>query len=362
MTSTAYRLTSTLLLLLAAALMLLAAPAFGAPNFRSAKVRANVPVVSSGYYTLPEANQTVWQAGIIQGVVGGIPARTSHVTNAVTSFGADPTGASDAQAAITSAISATPSNGTVYLPAGRYRLNADPGTKTGVTIRGAGMTNTIITNNGVFTAFSKDVSTLSTFNNLYKAHEVTAGLTKGSTNISVTWNPTMYGIAPGHAIMIGGWCSTNQTDNPLFMNVVGEFNTNSMFSIPLRSIHVCISTNASGLTFWPPLALNYPTHYNNRVAPHSTVPGGAQEGQRLQMFGLEDLTIDCRRGGIGNGISWIGVEYCWLKNVRILFPQNRAILIQDSHHIEITGCELRMDPAIAANHAGLEVDLSLRHI
>ena len=353
MTSTAYRLTSTLLLL-AAALMLLAAEAFGAPNFRSAKIRANVPVVSSGYYTLPEANQTAWQANVIQGIPGGIPARTTHVTNAVTAFSADNTGATATQAAIVNALAASPSNGAVLLPTGRYRIDGSIGVYSGVTVRGAGMTNTILSN--TVSVFSADVDSSSTWNNIYKAHDVTAGLTNGSTNLSVTWNPTMYPFGIGHAIMIGAWCSSNQNDNPLYMNLVGEFNTNSIYSMPLKSIHVCTSTNATGLTFWPPLPFNYPTNYNGRVAPHSTAPGGAGYSRRT-MFGLEDLTLDYTGSSVTEGINWIGVENCWLKNVRILFPQNRAVYIANAHNVEVRGCELQMSPAVAANHAGLELDL-----
>ena len=65
--------------------------------------------------------------------------------NVVTKFGADPTGTNDSTTAISNALSALPSGGgTVYFPAGTYKVSGALSVPTGAALQGAGEDITII--------------------------------------------------------------------------------------------------------------------------------------------------------------------------------------------------------------------------
>lgn len=78
---------------------------------------------------------------------GGLEqARAVDWLNAVTMFGADPTGESDSTSAIQAALTAVPASGaTVYLPAGTYSTSAALTIGSNTTLAGAGPESTVIT-------------------------------------------------------------------------------------------------------------------------------------------------------------------------------------------------------------------------
>ena len=360
MTSTAYRLTSTLLLLLEAALMLLAAEAFGAPNFRSAKIRANVPVVSSGVTNgIPVENQSLWQAGVVQGVSNGIP---SNFTNAIdiTSalYGADPSGVTNSATAINNAIHAchignyySNMNLYVYVPPGTYFVtNSDITMKARAVIRGnANGTNSILNLAGgkIVNSPGTQLDQL-----LYAQHTVTAGLTRGSTNLSVTWNPSGYEISPGYTIVIGRFNSTNQFESPLIVTVSGQTNTTSSDSTLARVVVRCITTNATGLTFWPPLPGDWNGRGDGRVGPMY------QSGQDHRRIGIEHLTLDMRNGTQQNGIFFAGVDESWIYRVKLFGSENRPIHWIRSYNGEIRDCVVDHGKETGSQGAGILMEVT----
>ena len=89
---------------------------------------------------------TAWS---LAGIPGGIPDGSWPVCANVISYGADPMGVSDSQAAFQSAVSASysscPNGGVVYVPPGKYYLSsAVVMTGSNVVVRGAGMSETTI--------------------------------------------------------------------------------------------------------------------------------------------------------------------------------------------------------------------------
>ena len=372
MTSTAYRLTSTLLLLLAVALMLLAAEAFGAPNFRSAKVRANVPVVSSGYYTLPTDNQSFWQAGVYQGVPGGIDSKSRIYTNAINvtqaPYNADNTGATSASTAFNDALLAcyvgnvsSNMNLYVYAPAGTYLLDTPVTVEVFSLLRGAGPTNTIlrcIFTNGNGGGLTKSRDNTSTYNNTYKGHRLTAGLNKGSTNISITWDSTVGPLVPGTVCRIGTFIQTNQYDLRLMMNGAGDIGTNSVYTMPLAALFKVMATNATQLQIYPPL----PIDFTNRIeAPL----GGARaqpEAQTHDWIGVENLmlTNNNKVHPCGNGLAFSGIGEGWISNVVVRGFSNHCFYGAYNYRFEFRNCYFDTDKGDdpASNQGGLVMDNS----
>jgi hypothetical protein len=96
----------------------------------------------------PTYGDAGWQAGVTNGVRGGLAAKRAlygiaggHAEiNAVTGHGADNTGATDSAPAISAAIAAAGEFDDVFLPAGKYRMDSGAvmGAKDRYRIRGAG--------------------------------------------------------------------------------------------------------------------------------------------------------------------------------------------------------------------------------
>lgn len=341
--------------LLVTVLALMALPLMA--SIRIVATRIGGPPPSSGYYQIPVANQTLWQPGVIQGVPGGIPSGQTHITNAVTHFSADNTGATATHTQIQAAIDACPSNGVVYLPAGTYLLTSQLNGKQGVVLRGAG-TNTVLIGSNLTQVITFYWDEGAGYNALPSQHYITGGLTAGSTNITVQWtganpyNP----VAPGYNIMIARWNSTNQYESPLVLSVGsgGVTNTNSMFDISYRSIHRVISTNSNSITFWPPIAGSMVADRTDggsigRVS--SSV--GYELNKKLYRFGVEDLAIHTY--GCQKAIYYIGTSECWVKGVTILRKSgtlNYGIQVDWSLWTEIRNCYIDGDQDTSGSNAG----------
>lgn len=89
---------------------------------------------------IPARRLNSWVPGVDVGVPGGIPTNRTNLLNVVTTYGADPTGASDSKTAIQNAVNAASTNDVVYLPVGVYRINSgiNSSYKDDFTIRGQG--------------------------------------------------------------------------------------------------------------------------------------------------------------------------------------------------------------------------------
>src|SRR5262245_23783793 len=129
---------------------------------------------------IPSDRLYPWQGNV--GVPGGIPNRPIG-KNAVTDYGADPTGVNDSAPAIQSAINNSARGTAAYLPAGTYRIVGVLNPRSNSSIRGDGMGMTIlkpesdksngtIVNSGDWPVPSPTIP-------------ITGGATKGSSSVTV---------------------------------------------------------------------------------------------------------------------------------------------------------------------------------
>lgn len=139
---------------------------------------------------IPSSNCIPWSLSIV-GIPGGIPNRTTIFTNMTP-------GATAAE--INAAIAAAPSNSVVYLPSGTYNLSANLNAKTGITLRGDGMSNTVL----VVTQGTYGIRCASTGISAQN-HGLVSGYTKGSSNLVV---------ADSTGLSIGSLLILTETNEP----------------------------------------------------------------------------------------------------------------------------------------------------
>lgn len=244
------------------------------------------------------------------GTIGGIPTNRTQYTN-LASMGGDPTGATDASALLASAISSCPANQYVYIPAGRWLINSwiITGTKSNVTIKGAGATSTVlvITNSGYLRLGPGDAD------NTNSAVTIASGATKDSTNVLLN---SVAGIAAGEQIrfLIPGAeipCNVGSGNYYLGQNVY------------------VTSLTGSNVTFTPPLTWDYTTP-GSRVMPMSA-PGYG--------FGLEDFSIESATNLGATGTLMIeNAVNNYVRRVNFTNAPGRQIFLSKSSHIEIREC------------------------
>ncbi len=286
---------------------------------------------------IPASRLIDWTAGTASGVPGGIPTtRTATINVTLSPYFADNTGVTECSTAIQSAIDVaylTPGT-IVYLPVGIYKCNTTlfiNAAKDNITIRGAGMTNSIIRPSAdvsymFYVGSSADYLWLTpTTNNI-----PSSGVTKGSTNITIG-DASPFTV--GQMARIAFINSTNAA-LPVLGVGGGEY---------LRSQLIRITSKTSTqLHFEPPLYDNYTT------AAKVNYQTASAEG-----IGIEDLTID-----LSNTSSPFGIyaEQCygtWIKNIKIIKPINYGIFLTRSSRCEIRGCWLNERKGSGSNGAGL---------
>src|SRR5262245_38128638 len=110
---------------------------------------------------IPSDRLYPWPGNV--GVPGGIPNRSTIGKNAVTDYGADPTGVNDSTVAIQNTIANTPAGQVAFVPAGTYRVSGNIYPFPNVTLRGAGMGITTfmvysLSGNGMISNSGNDLS------------------------------------------------------------------------------------------------------------------------------------------------------------------------------------------------------------
>jgi hypothetical protein len=273
--------------------------------------------------------------------LGESPIESAPLINAVTQYGADNTGTNDAGPAINAAINAASAGTVVFLPAGTYRINTQINigqSRDNITLRGAGMTSTILDcriSQPVFVGSGSDY----TWNWPPGGQTVTQGLTKESTVLTMadtSW------CSPGQIIRIS---FQDQQDNaaiqagapPVFKVDGGAFNRSQRVKI--------VSKTPTSLTIFPPLYFTLQTGLSAKV-------NVAQF--QTDNTGIEDLTIDC--GGFSGAFAGIWLEQtnnCWVKNVQVREFGNYGIFWNDSLNGETRHCEIIGPGGTSSNGAGI---------
>lgn len=233
------------------------------------------------------------------GISGGIPNRTTIYTNFTSS-------ATVAQ--INSAIANCPSNQVVYLNAGTYNLSSDIAlTKNGVTLRGAGPTQTIISGGRI-----GGVQSYPPFDNPggQQHINITGGLTQGSTALTLASNPTTISVGTIAHIDQLNDTNTSAVVNPgqgigsgLYVSVAFPNDGRDRYKNQAVRI-VAISGNI--VTIDPEI---HSTDWDSSKTPQ--LWGGTS--QPYTMMGVEDLGIS-RTASDVDCVTMDNFYQCWVKN------------------------------------------------
>ena len=266
---------------------------------------------------LPTTNAIPWQG--IAGVPGGIPHRTTVYTNFW------PT---NTTAQINAGLAACPSNQIVFLNAGTYNLTASLNiAKNGVTLRGAGPGQTILTN---ATGSGPPVIYIGQFGNDYwyspssALHgSIVAGFTNSSTTLitaSTNLAGTSLSVPSGQLIFMDQLNDTNTSAVPVGgsgKSGPGQYTSLTDFNYGndrwQQQVFKVVSVSGTTLTIDPPVLMH---NWDSSLSPQiwwwtSVAP--------VERSGIEDMTVSMPAyNSVGAGVVTLQNCYsCWISNVNM---------------------------------------------
>jgi hypothetical protein len=289
---------------------------------------------------IPSSRRIDWSAGKTVGVPGGIPNRTTIGKNAVTDYGADPTGAMDSTTAIQNAINNARTGQVVYIPAGTYKISGSITARSNVTLRGAGMGVTVfkpqgggngtIQNSGDWPVPSPTIT-------------ITSGATKGSNSVTVNRSSgaaahkliTISSINPSYAWHMASTYGSGPNYNGLDKTRL------------LNSTHYVTSIRGNTINFSPPL----PIDMSNapKITPWKSII--------LVGFGLEDMTFDMTDSKAIAPIFLSQAYSCWIKGVEVANTRSRQMWFYKMVNCEIRECYVHDTAGTGPNHEGIDLAL-----
>jgi hypothetical protein len=289
---------------------------------------------------LPSANDYRASSWTNAGIPGGIPYRS---TIAVTLS----SGATSGQ--IETAFNTTAaSNEVVFLNAGTYSLSGDIKlTASGRTLRGAtnsfGKPTTILNFGGSATGWGLIDMSKAT----YPAGDgswpgvssvnITAGLTKGSTSITVASGPTSFTV--GQIFVIdANQDGTHVRANNSMQGTGSQYSRNGN----RPTMQVCHCTNVSGTTiqFEPPILTDF---FTDAGIDCEMYWWDDDYSETVRWSGIEDLiVIQDVAGGANNNIAIGPAAFCWARNIWSTNVANNGsgFDIKWTYGVEIADCFL----------------------
>ena len=279
--------------------------------------------------------------GDLRGVPGGIPNRTTIYRTLTPS---------NTAAEINAAIAACPSGQVVYLSAGEYNIGQISfGSKSGVTLRGAGAGQTIIN----ATASPAIASTSRVFYN--EDHtDIAKGawLAKDSTSITLA-------ASPSAAFSVGNLVMITQDNSPdVWGDGIGVYPRVGL-SDPwplggtrcLRFVTRITAVNGNTISLASPLPVDFSYSLNPYAMP-------LRSGPPMSLCGIENLTIN-GGGSRDRAVDWCGTDRCWLKGVEVknTIGTTGMVLIQNSSQCEINRCYFRDTPGYPTESDGFAIML-----
>jgi chitodextrinase len=279
-------------------------------------------------------NQLVsWVPGSTVGVPGGIPSnRTTIIDVTKAPYNADNTGASDATAAIQTAINAATSGSVVYLPAGTYLVKSSIAisqSRNNFTVRGSG-TNTVIQWTGATGAFIS-VGCASDYGWTWPAsgNSITAGTTQGSTNLTMADTSAFSAGQMVHIVC-------NNDGNLPVVHVSG-------FAGLRRQKSRVMAKTATTLSIFPPLYFD-----TTGLAPKAFVAQLQTSG-----VGIEDMYVNAANSTSPYIFEFEQCVGCWIKNVHSFAANNYHVFLYDSLQCEVRHCNLDTLNHVGSNGAGV---------
>lgn len=279
--------------------------------------------------SIPPERVCDWTPGVVTGVAGGIPHRTT--IGAAVDSATYGTGTVDASTAIGAAIDGCPAGQVVYIPSGTYLLDSRVyrAYAANITIRGTGMGTTVLKTG----SDSNQVLLLGTADwpRPDSGLAITAGATEGSSVVTV---------GNTSAIKVGNLVRVEQNDLSYVIAATAPTTNNRLMSAVFR----VTAKTATTVTVSPPLPFSFtalPVLVQYSIPP-------------LCNTGVEDLTVDC------NKVSWAGIEFdqswgCWIQNVEIKNSTGRQMFL-----VCFVGGEIRHNYTHAVvgggpNHEGIDL-------
>lgn len=288
---------------------------------------------------VPAARMVDWNPGVNVGVPGGIDQylpggakeRVQILDVTKSPYNADRTGATNAAPAIQDAINAAGQSGSVvYLPAGTYRCDSTlyvGYSQDGITIRGVGPETVIDSRAGK--GISVGVASDYMWAWPTSGNTITAGLTKGSTQVTIG-NTSEFAVGK-----MVHFSFQNDDRIPVLGVGGGDFFRRQMAMVTAKT--------ATTLTFSPALHENY----------SSALIARANVAQlQTDYVGIEDLTIDFSNGEATFGIEFEQCYGCWIKGVRVSRATNYAFYFFDSLRCELRRSTADQRKATGTNGAG----------
>lgn len=240
-------------------------------------------------------HMTTWQGNV--GVYGGIPSVTTIYTNFTSA---------NTAAEINAGIQNCPSNQVVKLAAGTYNLSSFLDLKTGVVLRGAGMTNTTINFTGSGNQALRIEGQGQSIPPAYQSFW-TAGYGAGTNSIT---------LSNALSLVAGTVLFLTQNPDPNIVSIAGNNGINAQSSGFLGNSNLVYQqqvyvTNVTGnvVKFVPPIM---GTNWQTALTPQAFWLGN---GTSIKKSGIEDLTITAANGTPTCNILIQDAANCWVKDV-----------------------------------------------
>lgn len=259
-----------------------------------------LPIAANAEWSPPSNRSIEWSNYC--GVPGGIPNRTTIYTNLLPGVTATD---------IRNAITACPSNQVVYLTAGLYNVGSISFlTRSGRTLRGAGMGATIINSSGNPAIETDQYDFTGT------PQAISGTYAKGATTVTLT-------TTPNAQFSVGNLMLIRQADDTNFVYTTsGGQGTNMEFAVFITAV------SGNDITFAEPL----PWGLTN--SPSALYLNG---GPGLRWSGIENMTIT-NNSGSSETVYFVGAYACWVKGVEVVKFVNSGVQFVNSVQCEMRSC------------------------
>jgi len=258
---------------------------------------------------VPPARRVAWRPGI----VGGVP--TVPVVANVRDFGARGDGVTDDAPAFQAAIAAVRGSGAVFIPAGTFLLKSALRMRSGVVLRGAGMTDTHLTINHGGNAIEFSIFQRGPW------VDVLDGLHKGSNVILVS---------DASRFTVGGYGEIQQDNDPAIMYTSPEWDqpwaqnaAGQIFRVSAISGNVVILESPFNIAFDPAL--------HPMARPQGLLDNAGLENVHLKRADTSDT----------NMVSMQNVANVWLVRVWSEFAAKSHVYVNTGYRVEVRDSEFR---------------------
>jgi hypothetical protein len=292
-------------------------------------------------FSLPSSRSVTWQGNV--GVKGDIPARTQICQTLGTAGQSSNYAQSVTYSQINTALSGCTSGQTVYLNAGTYTLTGAINMKSNVTLRGAGMGQTILKG-----ALGYTGSYLVGFGEAGSwgiSIGLASGYTKGSTTITTS---SAHGWSAGNIIHIDQL--ENASGDPI-VTTAGNGGTCTWCDRASGTRPIGQTVKLVEPTSGTTATLEIPLYWN---VDGNQTPQGTKMNTATTMAGLEELTVDNTASMNANQQNYATVDVrwadnCWVYHTEIYGVWAAGINMQAFYRMTVRSSKIHLSHAYTSN-------------